>query len=241
MCWAAITISTVACCACRQTSRGSRASSPNLPLTVLLHTFFQHFVAVQNLRLEEFLIYKTKTATQIKAEFKPMWKKIRVQRGKDYVLFPLLAGPLAPLVLVGNIAANLARNVWACAVIFNGHFLEQVEQFPESVIKNETRGQWYVRQLLGSANFSGGRLLHVMSGNPGFQIEHHLFPDMPAHRYAEIAPQVRAICEQHGLLYHTGSFFHQTLGTWKRIARVCRCRRGNVVLPRLNSRYGPSR
>ena len=49
-------------------------------------------------------------------------------------------------------------------------FPEQVEQFPESVIENDTRGQWYVRQLLGSANFSGDRLLHVMSGNPGFQI-----------------------------------------------------------------------
>ncbi len=126
-------------------------------------------------------------------------------------------------------------------MIFDGHFPEQLEPFPEVVIENETRGQWYVRQLLGSANFNGGRLLHVMSGNPEFQIKHHLVPDMSAHRYAEIAPQVRAICEQHGLLYHTGSFFHQTLSTWKRIARLYRCRRGNVVLPRLNSRYRSSR
>jgi len=78
MCRAAITISAVACCACRQTCRGNRASSPNLPLTVFLYTVFQHFVAVQNLRPEEFLIYKIKTGTQIKAEFKPMWKKIRI-------------------------------------------------------------------------------------------------------------------------------------------------------------------
>jgi fatty acid desaturase len=88
------------------------------------------------------------------------------------------------------------------------------------VVENETRGQWYVRQLLGSANFSGGKLMHIMSGNLSFQIEHHLFPDLPAHRYAEIAPEVRAICEKHGLPYKTGSFARQTLSTWKRIAKL---------------------
>jgi fatty acid desaturase len=192
----------------------------NVPLTVILHTFFQHFVAVQNLKLEDYLVYKTKTGAQLKEEFKPVWKKMRKQLAKDYLLFPVLAGPFAPLVFVGNVAANLARNVWACAVIFNGHFPEDVEQFPASVVEEETRGQWYVRQLLGSANFDGGRLMHIMSGNLSFQIEHHLFPDLPAHRYAEIAPQVRAICEKYGLPYHTGSFLGQTLSTWKRIVRL---------------------
>jgi len=198
----------------------------NVPLTVILHTFFQHFVAVQNLKLEEVLIYKTKTTTQLKEDFKPVWRKMRKQLAKDYVLFPVLAGPLAPLVFAGNVAANLARNVWACAVIFNGHFPEDVEQFPESVLENETRGHWYVRQLLGSANFSGGRLLQIMSGNLSFQIEHHLFPDLPAHRYAEISPQVRAICEKYGLPYNTGSFLGQTLSTWKRIFKLSLPARG---------------
>lgn len=192
----------------------------NIPLTLLLHTFFQHFVAVQNLKLEDVTVYRTKTTAQLKEEFKPVWKKMRKQLAKDYLLFPALAGPLAPMVFTGNLLANLARNVWACAVIFNGHFPEDVEQFPESVVENETRGQWYVRQLLGSANFEGGRLMHIMSGNLSFQIEHHLFPDIPAHRYAEIAPEVRAICEKHGLPYKTGSFAQQTLSTWKRIAKL---------------------
>ena len=62
--------------------------------------------------------------------------------------------------------------------------------------------------------------MHVMSGNLSFQIEHHLFPDLPAHRYQEIAPEVRAICEKHGLPYNTGPFWKQTLSTWKRIARL---------------------
>lgn len=192
----------------------------NIPLAIILHLFFQHFVAVQNLKLEDYLHYKTKSREELAKEFKPVWKKMRKQLAKDYLLFPLLAGPFAPFVFVGNLLANIIRNIWACAVIFNGHFPEQAEQFDPSVINDESRGHWYVRQLLGSANFEGGRLMHIMSGNLSFQIEHHLYPDLPAVRYAEIAPKVRAVCEKHNLPYNSGSFFKQTTSTWKRLARM---------------------
>lgn len=192
----------------------------NVPLAVILHVAFQHFVAVQSLKLEDFLVYHTKTRAQLGVEFRPVWQKMRRQLARDYLWFPLLAGPFAPLVLVGNGLANLARNIWACAVIFNGHFPAQAEQFPVEVLARETRGQWYVRQLLGSANFSGGRLMHTMSGNLSFQVEHHLFPDLPAQRYQEIAPEVQAICREYGLPYNTGSFWRQTASTWKRIFRL---------------------
>ncbi|MED5238779.1 MAG: acyl-CoA desaturase [Pseudomonadota bacterium] len=189
-------------------------------LAVILSTFFQHFVAVQSLKLEDYLIYKTKTKEELKAEFKPTWKKMRKQLVKDYLLFPALAGPFFPFVFAGNVAANLARNLWSSQVIFNGHFPEEVEQFPESVLEDESRGHWYVRQMLGSANFEGGRLMHIMSGNLSFQIEHHLFPDIPAHRYAAISPEVKAICEKYGLPYNTGSFMKQSLSVWKRIFKM---------------------
>jgi len=192
----------------------------NPVLSVILAVFFQHFVAVQSLKLEDYLINKTKSKEDIKAEFKPIWKKMRKQLVKDYLLFPALAGPFAPLVFAGNLAANVTRNLWSCVVIFNGHFPEAVEQFAESVVENETRGQWYVRQMLGSANFEGSRLMHLMSGNLSFQIEHHLFPDIPAHRYARISLEVQAICEKHGLPYNTGSFIGQSISTWKRILKL---------------------
>ncbi len=66
-----------------------------------------------------------------------------------------------------------------------------------------------VRQLNGSANLEGGRLFHVFTGHLSHQIEHHLFPDLPAARYPEIAPRVREICERYGQVYNTGSFGHQ--------------------------------
>jgi len=45
-----------------------------------------------------------------------------------------------------------------------------------------------VRQLLGAANIEGSPAFHVLSGNLGYQVEHHLYPDMPSTRYSEIAP-----------------------------------------------------
>jgi linoleoyl-CoA desaturase len=52
-------------------------------------------------------------------------------------------------------------------------------------------------------------MFHVMSGNLGYQVEHHLYPDMPSTRYAEIAPRVKEICERYGLPYNSGPFFQQ--------------------------------
>lgn len=82
---------------------------------------------------------------------------------------------------------------------------------------NETRGDWYIRQLSGSSNLTGGRLFHIMSGHLSHQIEHHLFPDMPAHRYPQVAPQIQALCRKYGLFYNTGSLFRQYLTVMKRI------------------------
>jgi fatty acid desaturase len=99
----------------------------------------------------------------------------------------VLAGPFAPFVFTGNMTANLVRNVWSYAIIFCGHFPEGVQEFSKEQTRNESRGQWYYRQILGSANLTGGKMFHIMSGNLSHQIEHHLFPDIPARRYAEIA------------------------------------------------------
>ena len=100
--------------------------------------------------------------------------------------------------------ANLIRNVWSYAIIFCGHFPDQTYIFTQEETEDETRGGWYVRQLLGAANIDGGPMFHVISGNLGYQVEHHLFPDMPSTRYGEIAPKVREICERYELPYNTG-------------------------------------
>ncbi len=65
--------------------------------------------------------------------------------------------------------------------------------------------------MLGSANFNSGKLMGLMSGNLSYQIEHHVFPDLPSNRYPEIAVKMRALCEKFDLPYTTGSLFKQYL------------------------------
>jgi fatty acid desaturase len=110
---------------------------------------------------------------------------------------------------VANAASNVVRNFWSYAIIFCGHFPDQTYTYSQSEVVDESRGGWYVRQLTGAANIEGSPLFHVASGNLGYQVEHHLFPDMPSTRYAEIAPQVKDICVRYGLPYNSGPFFTQ--------------------------------
>ncbi len=111
--------------------------------------------------------------------------------------------------LTADLVANVIRNVWSYAIIFCGHFPDQTYTFTEEETDNESRGGWYVRQLTGAANIDGGPLFHVLSGNLGYQVEHHLFPDMPSTRYGEIAPKVREICARYGLPYNSGPLSKQ--------------------------------
>jgi len=138
---------------------------------------------------------------------------------KDYVFFPLVAGPAMLPVLAGNAAANLIRNLWTSTIIFCGHFPEDVHTFSEAECENESRGHWYYRQILGSANFDGPRWLHIMSGHLSLQVEHHLFPDIPAHRYVELAPKVEAVAKRYGIPYNKKPFLAQYKTVLKRILK----------------------
>lgn len=191
----------------------------NLPLTLQLMLFFEWYVGLQNLHLEDAIIYKSKTWAQVWQDSAKFRQKASRQIAKDYLFFPLIAGPNAVAVLTGNVVANLLRNVWASVVIFNGHFTEDTETFEQDNTEHETRAEWYLRQIRGSSNFTGTSALHILSGNLSHQIEHHLFPDMPANRYAEAAVQIRALCGEYGIHYNEASFFKQSLSVWLRVAQ----------------------
>ena len=119
-----------------------------------------------------------------------------------------------------NFTSNVVRNIWAHAIIFCGHFPDQAYTFTQEEVADESRGGWYVRQLTGAANIDGSPLFHVASGNLSYQVEHHLFPDIPSTRYAEIAPRVKEICERYGLPYNTGPFFQQWGMVQRKILRM---------------------
>lgn len=183
-------------------------------VAILFALLFEWGIAIQDLELGRYFSGR-KTREQLAKEFKPVGRKMRRQILKDYVIFPLLAGPFFLPVLAGNFVANLIRNLWTYVIIFCGHFTADVQLFARSVVDNESRGHWYWRQILGSSNLKGGKLFHVMTGNLSHQIEHHLFPDIPAWRYEAMAREVRAICARYGVQYNTGRLsvqFAQVIG-----------------------------
>ena len=198
---------------------------------------FEWAVAVHELAFNEMLAGR-RSLREVATEARPVIRKAAPQVFKDFLLFPLLAGPAAPAVLAGNVSSNVVRNVWAFLVIFCGHFPDGVHMHAMPDEANDSRGAWYVRQILGSANVEGSRWLHILSGHLSHQIEHHLFPDLPSSRYPEIAQEVRALCEQYGLPYNTGTFGRQLRGA---LSRIVRC-----ALPpaaskaRLRTRWWPS-
>ena len=136
-------------------------------------------------------------------------------------MWPALSGRGWRTTLAANATANLTRNLWSHSIIMCGHFPEGVSVFElEELDEDESRGEWYVRQMLGSANISGPPLLHLMSGHLSHQIEHHIFPDLPSRRYPEIAPRLRALFDQHGLAYNERPLVRQVASAWHRVVRL---------------------
>ncbi|QQD24624.1 acyl-CoA desaturase [Venatoribacter cucullus] len=187
----------------------------------LLSILFEWGVAYHEVAAERIFFGKKRkhsslpiSREQLKKDF---FNKISYQMFKDYIFWPLLCFPVFFQVLLGNICANLIRNLWTSTIIFCGHFTEEAHTFSEEECKNETRGQWYYRQILGSSNLEGPRWFHILTGHLSCQVEHHLFPDVPARHYPAMAAEVAEVCKKHGIPYNTGPFFAQYFTVLQRV------------------------
>ena len=186
-----------------------------------LSALFEWGIAYHEVAAERIFMGKRRATSNLPISRKELkqsfFNKIGRQVFKDYIFFPLLCWPVALQVLIGNLIANIIRNIWTSTVIFCGHFTEEVHVFQPAEIENETQGQWYYRQILGSSNFKGHKLFHILTGHLSCQIEHHLFPDVPAPHYREMSIKVQAVCQKYGIPYNTGSFGKQYLTVLSRI------------------------
>ena len=154
-------------------------------------------------------------------EIAALLRKARSQLAKDYVAFPLLAGRRGfRNAVLATAASNVARNVWVHTVVFMGHLPDGAEMFSEEQLDGECRGGWYARQMSGSCNLEGRPLFHLLTGNLSHQIEHHLFPDIPSNRYAELAPRVKAVCARYGLPYNAGRLGRQYRSVARKVLRL---------------------
>ncbi|HZQ32744.1 MAG TPA: acyl-CoA desaturase [Mycobacterium sp.] len=184
---------------------------------VLLAVMFEWGIALQGWDSER---DRAATDAEKTAVTRALLRKIGRQTAKDYVFYPALSRRRWRRTLTANIAANLLRNVWAYAVICCGHFPDGAEKFTSETLEGETKPRWYLRQMLGSANFNAGPAMAFLSGNLCYQIEHHLFPDLPSNRYAQIAERVRAVCASYDLPYTTGPLARQLLLTFRTVCKL---------------------
>ena len=193
----------------------------NPVINLWLAPFFEWGIAIYDLELEAWQDGEKPTADLVR-DLKETGRKALKQFAKDYAATPGAAALFGSgkQAFWGTFTANAVRNLWAHSVIFCGHFPDGVDVFTEEMIEGETRGDWYIRQMLGSANISGSTLMHLMTGNLSHQIEHHCFPDLPSNHYAEVAVEMREICERYGLPYTTGPMYRQVAQTWAKVFRL---------------------
>ncbi|MEZ0366960.1 fatty acid desaturase [Mycobacterium sp. pUA109] len=195
----------------------------NLVFNTILAIGFEWGVGLQHLEIGK--IFKGRSdreATLVR--LREFSGKAGRQLFKDYVAFPALTalspGASYKSTATANAVANVIRNVWSNAIIFCGHFPDGAEKFTKTDMIGESQGQWYLRQMLGSANIDAGPVMRFMSGSLSHQIEHHLYPDLPSSRLPEIAVRVRAVCDKYDLPYTSGPFLLQYAKTWRTIAKL---------------------
>jgi NADPH-dependent stearoyl-CoA 9-desaturase len=140
---------------------------------------------------------------------------------REYVFFPALAGPFFWKVMLGNYLAGLARDIYSAATIFCGHVGDDVSSWPEGT-KASGRGDWYRMQIEAANNYEVSLPISILCGGLDRQIEHHLFPTLPPQRLREIAPEVRAVCEKHGVPYKTDTWGRTLRKAFRHIARLSR-------------------
>ncbi|BBU23882.1 fatty acid desaturase family protein [Mycobacterium xenopi] len=203
--------------------RWKRHNLFNLVFNTILAIGFEWGVGLQHVEIGK--IFKGRAAPEeTRRRIREFGRKAARQLVKDYVAFPALTslspGATYMSTLKANATANVIRNLWSNAVIFCGHFPDGAEKFTKTDMVGESKGQWYLRQLLGSANFNAGPVMRFMSGNLCHQIEHHLYPDLPSNRLAEISLRVREVCDKYDLPYTTGPFLLQYAKAWRTIAKL---------------------
>jgi fatty acid desaturase len=99
----------------------------------------------------------------------------------------------------GRALTFLAVQLGLFGVLLGGAFAPNHKGMP--VVPKDARVDFLRRQVLMSRNIRGGRFTDFAMGGLNYQIEHHLFPNMPRPNLRHAQPLVRAFCDEHGVTY----------------------------------------
>ncbi len=126
-----------------------------------------------------------------------------------FVLFPAFFLPFGLhavfTAFIILLIAEFFANLHSFLVIVPNHSAEDIYMFSEP---HKSTGEFYLRQIMGSVNYNtGSDWLDFLHGFLNYQIEHHLFPNMPLSYYQKMQPIVKDICKKHNLEYRQESVF----------------------------------
>ncbi len=144
-----------------------------------------------------------------------------------FVLMPAAFLPLGPWAatsaLINSFFADILTNLHTFLVVGPNHTGDDLYRF---TTRPASRGEHYARQVIGSTNYTtGGDLVDFAHLWLNYQIEHHLFPDMPMRKYRQMQPRVQALCAKHGIAYTQESVF-------RRFRKLVDVIVGNAQMPR---------
>ena len=141
-------------------------------------------------------------------------KKLWLEYYLPYGIFKFILMPsiflvfgidIALIALYVMIISELFANLHSFLVIVPNHSAEDIYQFSTP---HKNQGEYYLRQIMGSVNYNTGTdLIDFGHGFLNYQIEHHLFPNMPHSFYQKMQPKVKEICKKHNLEYRQDSVF----------------------------------
>jgi fatty acid desaturase len=145
-----------------------------------------------------------------------LWKDYLLPYGLfQFVFLPLLFLPFGwsavGFAFVFMILGELWANLHSFLVIVPNHSAEDIYQFSTP---HKTQGEYYLRQIMGSVNYNtGSDFIDFLHGFLNYQVEHHLFPNMPHSFYQSMQPIVKDICAKHNLEYRQESVFKRIIMT----------------------------
>jgi fatty acid desaturase len=129
--------------------------------------------------------------------------------GMQFVALPLAYSFLGPLAvgsaLCNSLAAEALTNLHTFLVVGPNHAGDDLYRFEDRPVG---KGEFFVRQVIGSVNYAtGGDVNDWLHMWLNYQIEHHLFPDVPIAAVQRVQPKVKALCERWGVPYAQASVF----------------------------------
>ncbi|MEA3331930.1 MAG: fatty acid desaturase, partial [Campylobacterota bacterium] len=126
-----------------------------------------------------------------------------------FIFLPLLFLPLGTEAVFSAfiilLMAEAYANLHAFVVIVPNHSAEDIYAFSEP---HKSQGEFYLRQIMGSVNYNTGTdFIDFLHGFLNYQVEHHLFPNIPHSYYQKMQPLVKEVCKKHNLEYRQESVF----------------------------------